>query len=85
MAQNLTQLEQDWLAAESMADRLKDEARRIDAELEQRAGHDVQASKDNVEITVLLTKVEDLHAKHEQADRAASEAFDRFWMARDGG
>ena len=80
MAQNLTQLEQDWLAAESFADRLKAEARQIDAELKQRN----EASNDN-EITVLLTKVEDLQAKHEEADRAAREAFDRFWMAKDGG
>lgn len=78
MGLNLTQLEQDWLAAESMADRLKDEAKRLDAELKSRS----DASNDN-EITVLLTKAEILNAKHELADRAAREAFDRFWTAQE--
>ena len=82
MAPNLTQLEQDWLAAESIADQIKAEAMRIDAELRERGGGG-RPSNDNEEITVLLTKVEDLQAKHEEADRAARDAFERFWMAKD--
>ena len=82
MAQNLVDLEQDWLAAESIVDRLRAEAMQANAELKACNG-EAAAHNDN-EITVLLTKVETLQAKHEEADRAAREAFDRFWMAKDG-
>lgn len=55
----IADLEKHWLAAESKADELKQEAER--------------------------TNSEELLARHAEADKAASEAFDRLWMARDGG
>lgn len=54
----IADLEKHWLAAESKADELKQEAER--------------------------TKSQDVLARHAEADKAASEAFDRLWMARDG-
>lgn len=83
MAKNLTKLEQDWLAAESFADRLKQEAKLANAQLEARDGEAGVADAET-EVTVLLTKVEDLKSQHEEADRAAREAFDRFWGAKEG-
>ena len=55
----IADLEKHWLAAESKADELKQEAER--------------------------TQSQDVLARHAEADRAASEAFDRLWTARDGG
>jgi hypothetical protein len=79
---DLTRLERDWLAAESQADRLKAEAKRVRDELTARDG-EAGSAHEGKEITVLLTKVEDLQSKHEEADRAAREAFDRFWGAKE--
>lgn len=81
MAQKISQLEQDWLAAETIADQLRAEAIRADAELERfSAKADRQKQP---EIRVLLGEVEDLHARHAAAERAASEAFDRLWSAKE--
>ncbi len=55
----IADLEKHWLAAESKADELKQEAKR--------------------------TQSQDVLARHAEADKAASEAFDRLWTARDGG
>ncbi len=55
----IAHLEKHWLAAESKADELKQEAER--------------------------TKSQDVLARHAEADKAASDAFDRLWMARDSG
>lgn len=55
----IADLEKHWLAAESKADELKQEAER--------------------------TNSDELLARHAAADKAASEAFDRLWVARDGG
>lgn len=68
MATNISQLEQDWLAAEAMADEIKAKARELRGEGE-------------IEITV--GTAEDLNAKQAEAERAASEAFDRLWSARE--
>ncbi len=54
----IADLEKHWLAAESKADELKQEAER--------------------------TQSQDVLARHAEADKAASEAFDRLWTARDG-
>ena len=37
------------------------------------------------DVTVLIKQAEDLEARHATAERAASDAFDRFWQARNGG
>lgn len=74
MALNITQLEQDWLAAESAADQLRAEALRADAELEHANG-----AKG---IKVTIDDVELLHARHAAAEKAASDAFDRLWSAK---
>ena len=55
----IADLEKHWLAAESRADELKQEAER--------------------------TQSDDVRARLVEADKAASEAFDRLWSARDGG
>ena len=77
MALNIAQLEQDWLAAESAADRLRAAAMQADAELEQANG-----AKG---IKVTIDDVEQLHARHAAAERAASDAFDRLWSAKSAG
>ena len=68
MAMNISQLEQDWLAAEAMADEIKAKARELSG---------------GSEIEVSIGDVEDLNAKQVEAERAASEAFDRLWSARE--
>ncbi len=68
MATNISQLEQDWLAAEAMADEIKARARQL---------------RSDGEIEVSIGEVEELNAKHNEAERAASEAFDRLWSARE--
>ncbi|MEM9355143.1 MAG: hypothetical protein AAGB04_02930 [Pseudomonadota bacterium] len=68
MATNISQLEQDWLAAEAMADEIKAKARQL---------------RGNGEIDVSIGDVEELKAKQNEAERAASEAFDRLWSARE--
>lgn len=72
----IADLEKNWLQAESMADELKQEAERIDAEL--RAGG-------NDDVKILINQSEEIQARHAAADKAASEAFDRLWQARDVG
>lgn len=72
----IADLEKSWLAAETMADELKHEAERMSAE--------VRVS-DNDKLKVLLNQSEELKARHAAADKAASEAFDRLWQARDVG
>ncbi|MEM7747273.1 MAG: hypothetical protein AAF346_03410 [Pseudomonadota bacterium] len=68
MATNISQLEQDWLAAEAMADEIKAQARQL---------------RGSGEIEVSIGEVEELNAKQNEAERAASEAFDRLWSARE--
>ncbi|HUS98123.1 MAG TPA: hypothetical protein VMX97_15455 [Hyphomicrobiaceae bacterium] len=82
MAQiNISELEQNWLAAETKADRIKREASEIGATLDEMGRQ--EAANGNKEITVLLTKVEKLQARHAEADRAAREAFDQLWIAKE--
>ena len=68
MATNISQLEQDWLAAEAQADQIKAQARQL---------------RGDGEIEISIGEVEELNARHVQAERAASEAFDRLWSARE--
>ena len=68
MAPNISQLEQDWLAAEALADQIKAQARQL---------------RGDGEIEISIGEVEELNARHVQAERAASEAFDRLWSARE--
>lgn len=72
----ISKLEKSWLAAESAADKLKQQAKRIDAELK---------DNDSGDVKVLITRSQELMAKHAAAERAASDAFDRLWQARDVG
>ena len=74
MALNIEKLEQDWLAAESTADQLRAAALQADAELERANG-----AKG---IRVTIDDVEQLHARHAAAEKAASDAFDRLWSAK---
>ena len=68
MATNISKLDQDWLAAEAMADEIKAQAKQL--------RHDGEPE-------VSISDVEALNAKHLEAERAASEAFDRLWSARE--
>ncbi|MEZ5843996.1 MAG: hypothetical protein R3D27_09700 [Hyphomicrobiaceae bacterium] len=76
------QLEQAWIEAETRADHIRElalEAERIAEELKLAAG------RNGSEVNVLLTKAEQLHARHLMAERSASEAFDRLWHAKGQG
>ena len=72
----IADLEKNWLQAESMADELKQEAERIDAELRK---------SDNGNLKVLINQSEDVQARHAAADKAASDAFDKLWQAQSVG
>jgi hypothetical protein len=86
MSIDISQLEQAWLEAETLADEAKHEALRLSRELAMQretrgeGGHDVNT---------LVTTIEQLKARQEEAERTASAAFDRFWSAQgsrnDGG
>jgi hypothetical protein len=82
MSVELSQLEQAWLAAESIAD----EARLALKRSEELARRQVRAEegKKEAEVVVLASNVEQLKAQQEEAERTASAAFDRFWSARNG-
>lgn len=71
----IAELERNWLAAEAVADELKHEAARIRSSASQ---------TENGEVPVVLKHAEELEAKHVEAEQAASDAFDKFWLARDG-
>ncbi len=65
---NISQLERDWLAAEELADQIKAQTKQI---------------RETGEIEVSMGNVDELVAKRDEAERAASEAFDRLWSARE--
>jgi hypothetical protein len=73
--EHIADLEKNWLRAESMADELKQEAERIDAELRK---------SDNGNLKILINQSEEVLARHAAADKAASEAFDKLWHAQSG-
>ncbi len=84
MAQEIWKLEQAWLKAETVADRIRSETSRATARLvdtKEKAAHG--GGKD---IVVLLTKVETtvktLRQRHAAAEQQASELFDRLVEAK---
>ena len=79
---DIGRLEQAWIEAETRADHIRELA--LEAE---RIAEELKSTKDRAgnEVTVLLTKAEQLHARHQQAERSASEAFDRLWHAKGQG
>lgn len=82
MSMDLTQLEQAWLKAETAADALKHEALKASAELAKIRQARGEGGK---ELSVLIATVEQLRARQEEAERTASDAFDRYWMAQSNG
>jgi hypothetical protein len=79
MLLEVAQLEQAWLQAEAIADEAKKEAERASQALSKRNGRVVDAS----EVKVLLTSVQQAKQRQEEAELVASDAFDRFWQAKD--
>ena len=71
----ITELERNWLAAETVADELKHEAARIRSSANETT---------DGEVKVILKRAEELEAEHVQAEQAASAAFDQLWQARNG-
>jgi hypothetical protein len=78
MSTKVQQLEQAWLMAEAIADQARHEALQADEAVK----NQTTAVAGGTEVTVLLSTAEELHARHEQAERTASEAFDRLWQAQ---
>ncbi len=78
MAIDVSQLEQAWLEAETMADEAKHEALKLSQEL---ARQREVRGEDGQDVTVLVTTIETLKARQAEAERTASAAFDRFWSA----
>ena len=79
MSNDVEQLEMAWIDAETTADQIRDlarEAERIADELKR------ATDRNGNEVRVLLTKAEQLHARHVMAEKSASEAFDRLWQAK---
>jgi hypothetical protein len=82
MASDVERLEQAWIEAETTADHIRElarEAERIADELKR------TTDRNGNDVTVLLSKAEHLHARHQQAEKSASEAFDRLWQAKGQG
>jgi len=70
----IAELEKNWLEAEAVADELKHEVARMRSSAKENG---------NGELSVL--RADELEARHAKAEAAASEAFDRLWIARNGG
>jgi phage shock protein A len=81
MSSDVAQLEQAWLQAETAADALKQEALKAHAEL---ARMQQTLGGDGNDVSVLVASIEQLKARQEEAERTASAAFDRYWMAQHG-
>ncbi len=82
MSSDVAQLEQAWLQAETAADALKQEALKAHAEL---ARMQQALGRNGNDLSVLVASVEQLKARQEEAERAASAAFDRYWTAQGNG
>ena len=82
MSTDISKLEQAWLQAEALADKARLEAQEAkqNAERKKRV-----ANGDGREVTVLISTIEQLAARHEDAERRASELFDRLWKAKELG
>lgn len=78
MSIDIGELEKAWLEAETMADEAKRAAKKYDEELKKRNAR----TKDGGEIKVLVSSLEEAKAKQEQAERSASDAFDKLWQAK---
>ncbi len=82
MSIDIAQLEQAWLKAETAADELKQETTRASNELARKR----QArGEDGQDWAVLAATVEQLKVRQEEAERTASAAFDRYWLAQGNG
>ncbi len=82
MSTEIAQLEQAWLQAETAADALKHKALKASAELARMRQAPGENGKD---FSVLVATVEQLEARQQEAERTASAAFDRYWMAQGNG
>ena len=82
MSIDIAHLEQAWLQAETAADALKHEALKASAEL---ARMRQAPAEDGRDFSVLVATIEQLKARQEEAERTASAAFDRYWMAQANG
>ena len=80
---NIADLERNWLEAETTADQYREQAQEVDAALEQLNGYKERGERKRVQ--VLLTKSEELHAQHAAAEKAATDAFDLLWSAKERG
>lgn len=82
MSTEIALLEQAWLEAETAADALKLEAAKASAEL---ARMRQSAGANGADLSALVAMVEQLKGRQEEAERAASAAFDRYWAAQGNG
>mgnify|MGYP001040527137 FL=1 len=82
MSTEIALLERAWLEAETAADALKLEASKASAEL---ARMRQSAGANGTDLSTLVATVEQLKARQEEAERAASAAFDRYWAAQGNG
>jgi len=81
MSTEIALLERAWLEAETAADALKLEASKASAEL----AHMRQTAGAGTDLSALVAMVEQLKARHAEAERAVSAAFDRYWAAQGNG
>jgi 1,6-anhydro-N-acetylmuramate kinase len=80
MSVDIRELEKAWLEAETVADEAKRAARQYDDELKKRNSK----AKDGGEVKILITSLEEAKARQEQAERSASDAFEKLWQAKSG-
>jgi hypothetical protein len=77
MSDDITDLEQEWLQAETLADKARYEAEVYEAKK--------NAARDEGEIMILATNIEKARARHARAEQMACETFDRLWQAKSQG
>lgn len=77
MSVQISNLEHEWLHAETLADKARYEAEAVEAKR--------KVARDEIEIRILASNVAMARARQEKADKAAAETFDRLWQAKTQG
>ena len=76
MSMHISNLEHEWLHAETLADKARYEVEACEARR--------KLVRDEIELRILASNIEMAKARQAKADRAAAETFDRLWEARHG-
>jgi hypothetical protein len=78
MSSEIAKLEQAWLQAEALAEKAKHDARQARV-----AGTRKVSNGNGSTVALILDPTDELDRRHADAERRASELFDRLWTAKE--